>query len=159
MLDETRRMAVDLEEKTSCQLKKLLQYNGHQLAFEQLSHLWSVPRFFPVFPALIVIGLAVLPLEPFVSGGAGMLPPSSGGAELDVPLPLMGWTTGTGIATGRARLLETVAVKGIDAGVPWPRGSGGDDRERVARESAAAVVCRAAGLKEKDQEQFEKKCR
>jgi len=74
-----------------------------------------------------------------------MLPPSSGGAELDVPLPLMGWTTGTGIATGRARLLETVAVKGIDAGVPWPRGSGGDDRERVARESAAAVVCRAAG--------------
>ena len=101
---------------------------------EQLSHLWSTPRFLPLFPLAIGIGVVLLPRE------------SSSVAEgRDPSLRVPGRLLGPG-ATAKipCRPLEA-AVKDLET---WLTEAGGDEERDSDVKERVVVVCKSAGLNE-----------
>lgn len=96
-----------------------------------------MPRFLPLLPALIGMGVALVPFRssPVVCGWMGMLIPSVKGIEAGRVIPL-DWDPGSPVAP--FKLLEA-AVKDAETCETGPSG-GDDDRDNDARDRAAAVV-------------------
>jgi len=140
VFDQARRMSVNLQSRIRIDTT---WSNGEarELTLEQLSHLWSTPRFLPFFPLPIGIGVVLLSRESSsVAEGRDPL--------LKVPGKLLSPGTTTEVP---CRSLEA-AAKDLDT---WLTEAGGGDEERDSDVNERAVaVCKSAGLDEQSHSQF-----
>jgi hypothetical protein len=120
MLNKTGRVTVDLFHSSG----RDKEGRGKQPAFEQVSHLWSTPRFL-FFPLAIGIGVVA------VSVAEALLSPLVGESESSRLMDCVG------LEVSLANALDTVPS---DVERRWEVGGGEDDNEREANDKAAAAV-------------------